>query len=191
MNNQPPANDPKQAWQSQETEHATMSLHAIQKKVRKLQLRNRLSVLGGLVALFLFGRAFMQFQTLLGRIAWGLIILGTIHMMVVIFRVWSGTLAEDSALTTSIQFYRTRLNRWREFGRRSGIGLASVLGGTLILVGGVAIESLRHPPSLTAILPFCLLLAAWGVSYIIIGRRQRRWIKHELETLEVLEKENG
>jgi hypothetical protein len=190
MNNQPPTNDPKQAWQSQRPEHANMSLNEIQKKVRKVQLRNQLSVLSGLVALFFFGRAFMQSQMFFWRIAWGMVILGTLHMMVVLGKTWSGALKRDAALKTSVQFYRSRLNRWREFRRRSGVGLVLMLSGTMILVGGVAIESLRQPAPPKAILPFCLILAAWGVSYIIIGRRQRRWIKRELETLELLEKEN-
>ena len=65
-----------------------------------------------------------------------------------------------------------------------------MFGGTMILVSGVVIASLRHPAPLKAILPFCLILAAWGISYIVIGRRQRLWIKRELETLDLLEKEN-
>jgi hypothetical protein len=166
-----------------------MSLDEIQNKVRKFRRRSRINFLIGIVAVIVFGRAFIQTPALPWRIGFGLVILGTLHMMVILTRTWSGSLARDAALATGVQFYRTRLNRYGEFPRRWRIGALLFFGGTLILVGEVMIESVRHPPPLKNILPFCLLIAAWGVLFIVQRRRQRRWIKRELETLDLLERE--
>jgi len=46
------------------------------------------------------------------------------------------------------------------------------------------------PPDLRPWIPFLLLLVFWGIGFIVLGRRGRRWLRRELETLDALEKEN-
>jgi peptidoglycan/LPS O-acetylase OafA/YrhL len=81
-------------------------------------------------------------------------------------------------------------------GRRrfSEIGTIFLLVGLIVLLLPVIANYYEFdktgPPDLRPWIPFLLLLVLWGIGFIVLSRRGRRWLRRELETLAALEKEN-
>jgi hypothetical protein len=191
MSRQPPANGPKNIWQNQKTEREDMSLEEIRRKVRQIQMRNRINLILGIAATIFFGWAVFQVDPAFMRVGFALLTLGALLMAITMSRAVSRTLAEDATAATSIAFYRARLLGFRSIRQVWGWpGTILFLSEVLVVTGGVLVESIIHHPPLRAVAPFFLILAMWAVSFAVIRRRQRQWVQRELRRLDVLEKES-
>jgi hypothetical protein len=200
-------NDPKDIWQKQSHEHSRISVAELQDKLRTLHRRLRVkgaaTAIVGLIALYLFAGGLLDAKQASGRIGWGIIILGTVIVLVPSiyesYRMISrGTLASNPGLTTSLDFYRDMLERQRSLliGRRSLVwraGTGMVLTGLAVLIIPEIRQFYRllqapERRSLLVWMPFGVILTLWVVAVVIISRRQRSWLRREFESLETLEK---
>src|SRR6266849_6558943 len=115
-----PMHDPKKIWQDQPTEPIKMSLDEIRRKAQKFQTKSRLKVLAGMViGLFLcvsFARMSAKVPDLVPRIGWGVLSLWALYCACQAYKwIWPRRLAEDATLSTSLDFYRSELERRRDY----------------------------------------------------------------------------
>ena len=194
--------DPKQLWQSQNGESMSMTIEELREKLRTLQSKTRwrmiMNGIIGLTCLAVFINVFIKAPVPNGRWGWGLVILGTLCIMVptvslAFRRDLPQTFETDAALTTSLNFYRRILDRQRSLrlpGKWNALGLFFLFAGLFVMVAPVALSQFQRPgPSgLRNWIPFFLILVAWGISYILIGRRTRQSLRREYEALDALER---
>ena len=198
-------NDPQHIWQNQAGEHGNLSLIELREKLRRLHRRIRIqtgiSAGIGLIVLDLFVRSLFTAKLLTDRIGWAIVIAGTLCVLLpLIYQnhkiMWGGSLSLNAGLTTCLSFYRNVLERQRRLGgwRFNALGTTLLLAGLAVLL----IAPLRRyyqllheptPPSLRPWIPFLILLILWVISFIVVRRRRRGWIRREFEVLEALEKE--
>ena len=179
-----------------------MSLHEFRENLRKLRAKSRREGLRNMVlgagVLALFTLTFGQATAPLQRFSFVLIVLGTVAAVVPdVLALWRGVRssnpAPDIAMTTGIQFYRRLLEPQSTRDTWNAVCLLLIFFSLmLILLPGVSnqIENPNSRVSIRSILPFSLILVAWGVSFIVLRRRQQRGLRRELEMLSTLEKEN-
>jgi Kef-type K+ transport system membrane component KefB len=197
--------DPKQLWQNQNGERTSMTIEELREKLRTLQSKTRwwmiVNSIIGLTCLAVFISIFIKTTVPDGRWGWGLVIVGTLCIMVpTVSLAFKGGLPQtfeaDAALTTSLEFYRRILDRQRTLrlpGNWTALGLFFLFAGLFVMVAPIALATLQRPSpsSLNPWIPFAMILVAWGISYILIGRRTRAWFRREYEALDALEKKGG
>ncbi len=100
--------------------------------------------------------------------------------------LWPGRLDPDATRDATVSFYRSILERRRDYERhiwsRSGlpflfIGIAIVLAPPLI----------RAPQHAMKAAPFFTLLAIWFLTYLPLRKRKRRMLEQEIDELRGLE----
>src|SRR5262249_50085873 len=108
-----------------------------------------------------------------------------------------GNLSINAGLTTSVGFYREILEDKRRSrqglpGRLYSTGVLLVLAGLFVIVLPVGLSQLNEPgfSVIRAWIPFSLLLVVGGAFFLTLRRRDRRWLRREMDTLASLEKEN-
>jgi hypothetical protein len=148
MTNEPDPADVKSIWQNQSVEGTTMSLEEIKKKIGQLQkkIRQR-SVVVGLALLCLVVvcvRLLFKAGNLIEGIGAALLVIGAGYVgyqLLLIRKKPASVIRENEPLASAV-FYRTELERQRDFHR--GLWLWSrlviVVPGVLVLLIGIAIE---------------------------------------------------
>lgn len=202
MSNQPPANDPRNIWQNQSWEQTNMSLQDLRERLRQLQAKSRREGIRetaiGLAVLAVFSVVFARADAPLERFAFGLFISGTLAAFLPhTVQAWKnrrrGNLAPEMALTTCIQFYRRLLEPRRTYEKWTAVCLLLVFFGMMLILLPMVSNQIENPASqvsVRSILPFSIILALWGLTFILMRRRHQRWLRRELEILSALEKEN-
>jgi hypothetical protein len=192
--------NPRNIWQNQKSENPTMSVQAIQEKVRKLRAKSRREMVFNLivasVGTVFFIRVFVLFHGAYGRISWSLVIAGALYMLgYVVYESVQTMRAEriygDAGLSNCLRFYRTTLERKRSHLRHMAVAAVALVAGAIMTVlPGVALI-LRHPDGNIWIrqLPFWAILGLWGLLYFIMRRRFRLESRQEFKLLENLERE--
>jgi hypothetical protein len=194
MPDESPMNDPQKIWQNQPTEAIKMSLEEIRRRAHKLQTKARLAAVSqivmGLVLCVLFARSAARADAVVTRIGWGILSLWAAYVAYPAYKwIWGGTLAADTTLSTSLDFYRKELERshdyvqhiWRRLGLTfCFVGLAVVIVPPLILLG--------TPRLLLKAVPFFVLLATWLAIFFPLRRRQQRRLQQEIDELKALER---
>ncbi len=195
MTNKPePADVPadvKDIWQNQSVEGTTMSLEEIKKKTGQLQKKMRQrSVVVGLVLLFMIAvcaRLLFKAGNLMEDIGPALLLIGTGYVgyqLLLIRKKSAGVIREDEPLASAM-FYRTELERQRDF--HSGLWLWSrlviVVPGAVVLLIGSAIE---HPERIHPI----RLAAAVAFGVLMVTRQLRLSRKYQRE-IDVLDRLKG
>jgi hypothetical protein len=185
--------DPKKIWQEQPTEATKMSLEEIRRKAHQFHSRSRLKALTaiviGIALCGVFAAVSAKAQYLVLRIGWGILSLWGVYGAWMAYKwVWPSNLAEDAAVTTSLEFYRNELERRRDYTRHiwrnSALWLCFVGLGFLVLpVLGMA---LKNPRLLLNAIPFFVLLAAWFVAFVFLRRRDQRTLQREIDELTAL-----
>jgi hypothetical protein len=193
-------NDPKAIWRSQPTEPFKMPVSEIRRKAEKLKNRARISALSGIVSgllLFvMFGGAARKAHELLLRIGWGMVSLGSLFFAIQSYRwIWPSRLPEEISMRTSLESYRSELERQSYYGRNVWLrsGLLFVFLGIAIVFVPVLTLGVRESHSARVLLnaaPFITLLAIWFIAYRILSRRGRRKLQQEIDELNAIEKEN-
>ena len=192
-----PMNDPQKIWQDQPTEAIKMSLEEIRRKAHRLQTKARLAALAwivmGLAICVLFARSSAKAHAAVERIGWGMLSLWGLYGAYQAYKwIWTGTLAADATLSTSLDFYRRELERRHDYARhiwrRSGLTLC--FGGLALVIIPELIGVLRSPRLLLNAVPFFVLLAIWLVVFFSLRKRNQRQLQREIDELKALEGEN-
>jgi hypothetical protein len=188
--------DPQKIWQEQPTEAIEMSLEEIRRKAHQFHARSRWKALMAIVIGIVLGGVFAavsaKAQYLVLRIGWGILSLWGLYAAWKAYKwVWPSNLAEDAALSTSLEFYRNELERRRDYTRHiwrnSALWLCFV--GLAFLVLPVLGMAVKNPRLLLNAIPFFVLLAAWFVAFVFLRRRDQRMLQREIDELEALPRE--
>jgi FtsH-binding integral membrane protein len=189
------ANDPKKIWQDQPTEAIKMSLDEIRRKAHKLQTKSRmaalLTIVIGFVLCVWFARACAGTQDVVPRIGLGMLSLWGLYAAYQAYKwIWPGTLAADAAFGTSLDFYRSELERRRDYIRHvwRRAGLTFCFAGVALFIIPALIGVLRTPRLLVNLVPFFVLLAIWLVVFFSMRKRQNRKLQQEIDELKALER---
>ena len=179
-----------------------MSLHEFREKLRKLRSKSRREGLRNLVlgagVLVLFTLTFGQATAPLQRFAFVLIVLGTVAAVVPdVLALWRGVRSSNPepniAMTTGIQFYRRMLEPQSARDAWTAVCLLLIFFSLMLILLPEVSNQIENPNSrvsIRSIIPFSLILVAWGISFIVLRRRQLRALRRELEMLSTLERDN-
>jgi hypothetical protein len=211
MNN-PPPNDPKHIWQTQEMDKMTLSPEQIPDRMQRLHNRGRvtnacLAAAFALIAIY-YGVQTVGATGVLRAIACALISAGNAYwtyLAVSTSRSYRpSALAPDEPLRTSVRFYRQvlqdGLDRVRNGNRRALRGAIPILIGFGLLVVQPTKEAVQNasaettlrafvqnlglPEWLIAWLPFLLIVAGWAALRLYGRVVSTKWITHEIERVD-------
>jgi hypothetical protein len=192
-----PMNDPQKIWQDQPTEAIKMSLDEIRRRAQKLQTKGRLAALStiviGLVLCVFFALSSARPQEVVGRVGWGMLSLWGLYAAYQAYKwIWPGRLAADATFSTSLDFYRSELERSRDYARHvwRRAGLTFCFAGLALVVIPGLIGALRNPRLLWNVVPLFVLLVTWFVVFFSMRRRNQRKLQREIDELKALEGEN-
>ena len=207
MPNEFPVNDPRNIWQEQPTEGFKMSADQLRLKAQKRQKGVRSQVLRdaiiGLVLSVFFawnliklnhvwwglGHPLSLWSTRMGAgllSLWGLALPFLLHKW-----VWPARLAPDAPLNTTLQWYRSQLEKGRDFDRRVWLILTPAFVGIALIFVPAMISSLGNPRELLQnSLPLFLLLAIWLPIFLYLRKRRRGRRQKEIDQLRAFEREN-
>jgi hypothetical protein len=207
MPNEFPVNDPRNIWQKQPTEAFKMSADQLRLKAQKRQKGVRYQVLRdaiiGLVVSVFFVWNLIKVQQVwwgLGhplilwsvRMGLGLLSLCGLALPFLLYKwVWPARLAPDAPLGSTLQWYRSQLEKGRDFDRRVWLILIPVFVGFALIVVPALIRSLGNPRELLLnSLPLFSLFAIWLSIFLYLRKRRRGRRQKEIEQLRAFESEN-
>jgi hypothetical protein len=191
-------NDPRNIWKNQTTEAFKMSADQLRRKAQQRQKKSRFeavsSIIIGLILFGFFARTFARVHEVVPRMGLGLLGLWSIYLAYQAYKwFWLERLAQDATLNTTLQSYRSELERRRDYARNvwRKAGLTFVfLGAAMFVVPGM-IKSLDAPRLLLLNFgPFFVLLALWCAIFFPMMKRQQRKLQQEIEELGVFERES-
>ncbi len=194
-----PMHDPQNIWQNQTTEPFKMSANDLrlraQQHQKKARLKAQFSIVTGLILFVFFGWQTFPIVRggLLPRMGLGLISLWALYFAYQAYKgIRPGRLAPDAALDTTLDSYRSALEKQGDYARhiwwKTGLPFC-FLGLALVVVPGL-IQSMDHPPLLMNFVPILVLLVLWFVVFFFIRRRDRQKLRRELEELRTFETAN-
>lgn len=192
-----PGNDPRNIWQSQPTEGFKMSADQLHRKALERQSKARFEALKsigiGIVMCALFAWTFARANELPLRAGFGLLSLWSLYFAWQAYKwIWPGRLEPGEALGTTLQAYRSELEKQRDYvrhiWRRAGLTFC-FLGLALIIVPEL-IRALRSPRLALNVLPVCVLLAIWCAIFFPMRRRRQRRLQQQIEELRAFEHES-
>ena len=192
-----PMNDPQNIWKNQPTEPFTMSANELCRKAqqheRKARFEALYSIIAGLILFVFFAWRFVEPYEVVPRMGVGLLSLWGIYYAYQAYKwIWPGRLTPDATLNTTLQSYRSELEKRRDYGRhlwrRAGLTFL-VLGVAMVIVPAL-IKSLDTPRLLLNTLPFFIILAMWLAVFLRLRKRNRGKLQQEIEELRALEREN-
>jgi hypothetical protein len=202
-----PMNDPQNIWQKQPTEGFKMSADQLRLKAQKRQKGVRSQVLrdaiGGLIVSVFFawnlikvnhvwwgvGHPLSLWSTRMGL---GLLSLWGLALPFLLYKwVWPARLAPDATLGSTVQWYRSQLEKGRDFERRVWLVLIPCFVGIAMVIVPALISSVGNPREfLLNSLPFFVLLAIWLPIFLYLRKRRRGRRQKEIEQLRAFESEN-
>jgi len=194
MPNEFPIEDPRKIWQQQPTEKFKMSTEEIrnlaQEHRTKARLRAVFSIAIGVVLGALFARSLVTSNELVSRIGFGLLCAYCIYFIYQAYRwTWPPHLGPDATASASLHYYRSELERSRDYGqhiwRRAGLTFL-FLSMAVVLAPGL-IGALKAPRLLWNFAPVVVLLIIWLVLFLRGRKRQRAKLQQKIDELRGLE----
>jgi len=191
MTNESPPNDRlKSVWQNQPSEGMRMSVDEIRQRAgkfqRKIYWRNAREYVAALVVLAIFGFDFWHTSDALARVAFGLIIAGTLYVMWNLHeRGASRSLPADLGLASGLDFYRLELERQRDLLRSVWSWyLGPMIPGLVVLMvaRGRTNPSRLWPVGLSSALIALVFVSAWW-----LNQRAARRLQGRIDELNALE----
>jgi hypothetical protein len=188
--------DPQHIWQNQPTEPCKMSADRLRRKAQQRHARDRfealMSIALGLTLCLAFARMSDTGDDFVPRLGAGLLSLWCVNFAYQAYKwIWPGRLAPDSTVTTSLQFYRSQLEKRRDLSRhvwrRTALPFC-FLGLAMMVVPGV-IQSLSSPRLLWNSVPFFVILIIWFVAFSHMKNRTRAKLQREIDELRAFESE--
>ena len=193
-----PMNDPRNIWKNQPTEAFKMSADELHRKSQQRQRKDRFvavySIISGLILFVFFAWTFARVHNeVVPRIGVGVMSLWGIYYAYQAYKwFWQERLAPDAALNTTVQSYRSELEKRRDYGRHiwRRLGLPFLfLGLAMVIVPGL-IKSLDAPRLLLNFVPLFVLFAIWCAIYFPMRKRGQQKLQQEIDELRVFEREN-
>jgi polyferredoxin len=192
-----PMNDPRNIWKNQPTEAFKMSADELRRKAQQRERKSRFeaaySIIIELIGFVFFAWAFARAHELAPRIGFGVLSLWCIYFAYqACKRIWQGRLAPDATLNTTLQSYRSELEKRRDYARHAWrkAGLTFCFLGIAMVVAPALIKSLGTPRLLLNFAPLFGLLAIWCAIFFPMMKRNQRKLQQEIEELRVFEREN-
>lgn len=104
--------------------------------------------------------------------------------------VWPARLVPDAPLNTTLQWYRSQLEKGRDFDRRVWLILMPTFVGMALIFVPAMISSLGNPRELLQnSLPLFLLFAIWLPTFLYLRKRRHGRRQKEIEQLRAFERE--
>ena len=132
------------------------------------------------------------------RIGFGVLCLCCIYVPYRAYkRLWPGRVAPDATLNTTVQSYRSELEKWRNSGRSNKgvlalffLGMLMVVVPTMMVRVPVPVKAtpMTGPQLLLNVAPFLLLAMVWAIM-LYITKRSRLKLRQEIEQLRMFERE--
>jgi len=191
-----PMNDPQKIWQNQPTEPLKMSADEMRGKAQQRRKKARLEALRtiaiGILLCIFFAWTFTRAHAALPRMGLGLLSLWGMYVSYQAYRwIWPGGPRPEAAASTSVEFYRSELEKSRDYGlhvwRRAGLTFC-FLGLAMVVVPGV-VQSLATPRLMLNFVPLFALLAIWFAMFFPMRKRKLRKLQQEIDELRALERE--
>ena len=198
MPNELPGDDPKTVWRNQPTEISTMTLILIRSKARELQSKTRRKliglVVGPLAVAFLYVFAIREFSSL-GQVLHPLFASALVWSLAGLYFLNRGMRSAgfpvDAGLSTGLEFCREEIDRRRNLLRRVLLwSLGPILLALATFILGLAAIGTGNRGLFPNGLPFLALVVVWILSYFVIREREFRELKHEIDELNDLERDN-
>ena len=196
MPNESPMNDPRNIWQNQPKEPFKMSVDEMRLKAHRFQMKARLAVASaittGLSVCVFFAWSCIRAHEVLPRMGFGLLSLWGIYVAYQAYKwIWPRSLPPDAAISTSLEFYRTELERRRDYSRhvwrRSGLTFCFL--GLAMAVVPELIKSIGNPRLLPNSVPFFGLLIIWFVLFFRGKKRSQHKLQQEIDELRMFERD--
>jgi len=198
-NNALAENDPQHIWKNQTTEAFKMSADQLRHKAEQHQSKSRIeatySIIVGLGLFGFFAWNFARIHELLPRLGAAVLSLWAIYYAYQAYKwFWQKRLAPDASVSTTLQSYRSELEKRRDYGRNlwRRAGLPFVLLGATLAILPKLITSLSAPGKLAssvlaAWMPLFLLFAVWLVVFFFVRKRRRDQLQREIDELRSFE----
>jgi hypothetical protein len=190
-------NDPKGIWQNQPTEAFKMSADQLRFEAQKRASKGRFEALYtgviGLTLSIFFAWILVTAHDLVLRAGFGVLALWCLFMAYQAYKgIRSGRLEPDAPLSTTLESYRSELEKRRDFTRHvwRKAGLAFCFLGLALVIVPELIKALRSPRLALNVLPVCVLLAIWLAIFFPLRKRRLQKLQQEIEELRVFEREN-
>jgi len=191
-------NDPQKAWQNQPTEPFRMSSDLLRYKAQQRQSKARmeamLSIAGGIVLCALFAVSCYRAHTTPSCVGWGILSLWSLYFAWQAYRwVLPPSLAPDAELGTSLEFYRTELEKRRDYGRHiwRRTGLTFCFLGVALVVVPPLLELRNNPRMLLNGAPFFSLLLVWFVIFLRRKKQNQRQLQRDIDELRAFERDRS
>ncbi|MGB8886094.1 MAG: hypothetical protein WCC87_05180 [Candidatus Korobacteraceae bacterium] len=202
-----PGNDPQNVWQNQPTEAFKMSADQLRLKAQKRQKGARSQVLRDAIIGLTLSVFFAWDLIKVNHVWWGLdhplslwstrvglgmLSLWGLALPVLLYKwVWPVRLSPDAPLKTTLQWYRSQLEKGVDFDRRVGLVLMPAFVGMALFIVPALISSLGNPRELLQnSLPLFGLFAIWLPIFLYLRKRRRGRRQKEIEQLRAFESEN-
>jgi len=196
MPNELPGNDPRNIWQNQPKEPFKMSADQLRCKAQQREKRSRFeaaySIIIGLMLFLFFGWSFARTHDLIPRMGFGVLSFWGLYFAYhALKRMRQARLAPDAALNTTLESYRSELEKRRDYSQHIWRNVLAVCFlGVALVIGPALIQSLNAPRLLLNLAPFFALLAIWCAIFFPMRTRSMRKLQHEIEELRVFEGES-
>jgi polyferredoxin len=196
MPNESPMNDPRNIWQNQPKEPFKMSVDEMRHRAQRFQMKARLtaaaSIASALLVCAFFAWNFARTHELVPRMGYGLISLCGIFMAYSTYKwVWPSNLSADAPVSTSLKFYRSELERRRDYRRHvwRRTGLTYLFLGLAMVVVPALIAAFGAPRLFLNMIPFFLLLIIWFVLFFRGKKRSQHKLQQEIDELRAFERD--
>ncbi len=197
MRSDVPMNDPQNIWINQTTEAFKMSADELRRKAQQRERKSRFeaaySIIIGLALFAFFGWAFANAHEPAPRIGFGVLSLWGIYFAYkACKRIWQERPAPDAMLSTTLQSYRSELEKRRDYAQHIWRRVLTVcFVGMALVIGPTLIKAFAAPRLLVNFVPLFVLLAIWCAIFFPMRKRNQRKLEQEIEQLRVFERENG
>ncbi len=126
------------------------------------------------------------------RMGAGLLSLWGIALPFLLYKwVWPARLAPDAPLNTTLQWYRSQLEKGRDFDRRVWLVLTPAFVGIALVMGASADQLAWQPTGIPAkLFASFVLFAIWLSIFLYLRKRRRGRRQQEIEQLRAFEREN-
>lgn len=195
--NESSGNNPQNVWQNQTTEVFKMSAEQLrsrsQRKQNKARFEAAYSIVLGLLLFGLFAWRFIHGHELVARIGWGVLSLWCIYFAGQAYRwIWQKRVAPDATLKTTLESYRSQLEKQRDYGRNiwSRAGLNFCFLGVALVAAPALVRANQTPRLFMNVLPLFVLFILWLALFFPMRKRRRQKLQREIDELHGFESGN-